>query len=291
MPKVPTTGPFRMFDTGSIGNPISTSIKGSQKYNAQDDVEGNTKFSENIADAQIPLFDPAYAGDIDTLDDITKSSQWRGYPQEVSCYDCSFEETGDPSKRNVTYACSVLDPQVLYNITLEGTVSAPNGSVTKQVTAGTTVTGLITNVENPPEQFIGWSFTPDGSTGILSTSTNFSRLVEEDITIYALVGLSDAVVLNFCYHSSYSLNTICGSCATTKNVYFNRVDFETNPIEDLIWYENLELTVKSDEGYYRRKSSTNNAIDDTIYFVSGSSYPTPGAANVLATCGEFIYCS
>ena len=301
MARVPYTGQYKMFDTGSEENPNRFSIKGSQKHNALDNVDGNTNFSHNIADAQVPLFDNRYAGDIESLDDISGSLQWRGYPVDVDCYSCSFEEITDPSIKNITYSCSALDPQVEFNVTLEGTTSATNGAVTKQVSIGNTVTGTPSNISTPPEQFIGWSYSADGSTGIINTSYQNSHTVEEDITIFALVRLSDAIGVDFCYYSSLSLNTICGSCSTTKTVYFDRDLYKTNPIEDLIWYENAGLTIKSDQGYYRKKNTitrsswfgtrTRTVIDDTIYFVSGSNFPTEGAANVFDTCGEFIYCS
>ena len=298
MPKVPSTGPFKMFDTGSTENPISTSIKGSQKYNAQDNVEGNTKFSENIADAQIPLFDPLYAGNVFKSSDITKSSQWRGYPQEVSCYDCSFEEITDPSIKNITFACSVLDPQVSFNVVLSGTTSAINGAVTKQVSIGNTITGNISNVTNPPEQFIGWSFTPDGSTGILSTSTSYTHTVEEDITIYALVCLSDAIGVDFCFKPPSTGKTeICNECGSTVTVYFDRSEYTTSPIEDLIWYSDVALSSYSNSGYYRKKNTitrsswfgtrTRTVIDNTIYEVNGSN----GVAIMWDNCNGFISCT
>lgn len=302
MARVPYTGSYKMFDTGSEGNPNRTSIKGSQKHNALDSVDGNTNFSHNIADAQVPLFDPAFSGDINSLSDISGSLQWRGYPQEISCYSCSFEEVGDPSIKNITYSCSALDPQVEFNVVLSGTTSATNGAVTKQVSSGNNITGYVSGISNPPEQFVGWSFTPDGSTGITSSNATYTHTVTDDVTIYALVKLSDGIGVDFCYYSTSNLNTICGDCSTTKTVYFNRDDYATTPIEDLIWYENSSLTVKSDEGYYRQKRTetfnwffgitfTRTIVDDTIFFVSGSSYPTPGAANVYDTCGDFIYCN
>lgn len=300
---VPTQGSYKMFDTGSVENPISSSIRGAQKYNALDDTVGNNTFQKNLADAQVPLFDPAFSGDINSLSDISGSLQWRGYPQEVSCYTCSFEEVGDPSIRNITFSASALDPQVAFNVTLGGTISTTNGSVTKQVSSGNTITGFISNVSTPtPEQFVGWSFTPDGSTGIFSTSTSYTHTATDDVTVYALVKLSDGIGVNFCYYNTSNLNTICGDCSTTKTVYFDRDDFATTPIEDLIWYEDASLSVKSDEGYYRQKRTetynwffgityTRTIVDDTIFFVSGSSYPTPGEANVYDTCGDFIYCN
>jgi len=299
---VPTQGSYKMFDTGSIENPISSSIKGAQKHDAEDSVDGNNTFAKNLADAQVPLFDPQFSGDINSLSDISGSLQWRGYPQEVSCYKCQFEEVGDPSIKNVTYSCSILDPQVEFSVSLGGTTSMMNGSVTKQVSSGNSITGYISGVTNPPEQFIGWSFTPDGSTGIFSTNISYTHTVTDDITIYALVRLSDGIAVDFCYYNTSNMNTICESCSTSKTVYFNRNNFATTPIEDLIWYENPSLTTKSAEGYYRKKYTrtytwffgityTRDIIDDTIYFVSGSAYPTEGAANVYDTCGEFIYCN
>ena len=302
MARVPYTGSYKMFNTGSEENPNITSIKGSQKHNALDSVDGNTNFSHNIADAQVPLFDNRYAGpNIISLDDISGSLQWRGYPVDVDCYSCSFEEIEDPSIKNITYSCSALDPQVEFNVTLEGTTSATNGAVTKQAPIGNTVTGYHSNVTNPPEEFLGWSRSSDGSGGYLSTSTSYTHEVEGSETIYAIVRLSSAIAEEFCYTPSNSLNTICGSCPSTVTIYFNRNNYNSNTFENLIWYSNLNLSTTAPEGYYRKKTTytyksffrerTRTVIDDTIYFVSGSGYPTPGEANVFDTCGEFIYCS
>lgn len=299
---VPTQGSYKMFDTGSEENLISSSIRGAQRYDALDNTIGNNTFQKSIEDAQVPLFDPAFSGDINSLSDISGSLQWRGYPQEVSCYKCSFVEVGDPSIKNITLSASLLDPQVEFNVTLGGTISSTNGYVTKQVSSGTSIIASVSNISNPPEQFVGFSFTPDGSTGITSSNTTYTHTVTDDITIYALAKLSDGIGVDFCYYNTSNLNTICGDCSTTKTVYFDRDDYATTPIEDLIWYENSSLTVKSDEGYYRRKTTrtynwffgitfTRTLVDDTIFFVSGSSYPTPGAANVYDTCGDFIYCN
>lgn len=304
MARVPYTGSYKMFDTGSEGNPNRTSIKGSQKHNALDSVDGNTNFSHNIADAQVPLFDNRYAGpNIISLDDISGSLQWRGYPVDVDCYSCSFEEIPNPDNRTLIVSCSILDPEVTFNVNGGGQTSATNGAISIPTTRDSVISLSATNIDTstPTEQFIGWSYSDDGITGILSTSTSYNYTVEDDITIFAIADLSDAISVDFCYYSSLSLNTICGSCSTTKTVYFGRDLYEANPIEDLIWYENAGLTIKSDQGYYRKKNTitrsswfgtrTRTIIDDTIYFVSGSSYPTEGAANVFDTCGEFIYCS
>jgi len=298
---VPQTGQYKMFDTGSSEIPINTSIKGAQKHNALDSVDGNTNFSHNIADAQVPLFDPAHAGDINSLSDITGSLQWRGYPQTVSCYTCSFEEIDNPNNRTIIVSASALDDGVSFRVQADGTYTPYNGGVTVTTTKNSTFSNTLNGI-GADETFVGWSFTDGGSGDIFETSTTYNHTVDEDLTIYALVRLSDAIGINFCYYSTLSMNTICSSCSTTKTVYFQRNLYETTPIEDLIWYEDTSLSTKSDQGYYRQKTTrtynwffgityTRDIIDDTIYFVSGSGYPTEGAANVYDTCGEFIYCS
>ena len=301
---VPKQGSYKMFDTGSNENPITSSIKGAQKHKASDSVDGNTNFSHNILDAQIPYFDPQFAGDINSLSDITSSQQWRGYPQEVSCYTCSFEEVGDPSMRTLIVSASALEDGVSFRVRVDGDSSPINGGITASVSAGQTVS-IYPEFIGSDETFLGYSYSHDGSTGTFpsnpSTST-YNLTVNDDVTVYALARLSDAIAIDFCYYSTSNMNTICSPCSTTKTVYFDRDDFANNSLEDLIWYENSTLTVKSDEGYYRRKTTktytwflnftyTRTIIDDTIFFVSGSSYPTPGAANVYDTCGDFIYCN
>lgn len=303
---VPKTGQYKIFDVGSENSPINTSIKGAQKYDAGDSVDGNTKFSQNIDDAQVPLFDPAYAGQITSLSNISSSRQWRGYPQEITCYNCSFEEIEDPNNRTIIISASALDEGVYFKVNADGNQSPVNGGVTVSTTKNSTFNSSHLEV-GIDETFVGWSFTPEGSTGIIETNQTYNHTVDEDLTIYALVRLSDAIGFDFCYYSTSNMNTICSSCSTTKTVYFDRDLYVTTPIEDLIWYEDTSLSITSDEGYYRKKtiiSSTGTnwwnfgtpftlepIIDDTIYFVSGSNFTTPGAAEVHDTCGDFIYCN
>ncbi len=297
------TSSFKMFNTGSSGNNISSSIRGAQKYDASDSVNTVTEFSNLISNAQVPLFDDRYSGNVFELSDVSGSLQWRGYPVDVSCYSCSFEEIQDPAIKSITFSCSILDPEVEFNVTSSGITSTTNGSVTITASIDDIVSAKAINIDSD-EQFIGWSYSDDGSTGILSTTaTNYSHTVEDNITIFAIVDLSSSISLEFCYYPDLSLNTICESCSTTKTVYFDRDLYEVNPIKDLIWYENAGLTIKSDQGYYRQRfvytttrgffgSRTRITVDDTIYFVSGSIYSTPGEANIYGTCTDgFIYCS
>jgi hypothetical protein len=55
---VPYTGSYKMFDTGSNENPINTSIRGAQKHDAEDSVNSSIRFTTNIENSQVPLFDP-----------------------------------------------------------------------------------------------------------------------------------------------------------------------------------------------------------------------------------------
>jgi hypothetical protein len=298
---VPTEGSYKMFDTGSNASPITSSIKGAQKHKASDPVDGNTNFTHNITDAQIPYFDPQYAGDINSLSDITGSIQFRGYPQEVSCYTCSFEEIGDPNNRTIIVSASALEDGVSFRTRYGSTYSPFNGGIEISTTRNSTI-GLQYSDIGSDETFVGWSLTEDGTGNILSNSSTYLHTVNDEITIYALARLSDAIGVDFCYYNTSNMNTICSPCSTTKTVYFDRDDFASNPLEDLIWYENASLTVKSDQGYYRQKTTqtytwlfgltyTRTIVDDTIFFVSGSTFPIEGAANVYDTCGNFIYCN
>lgn len=298
---VPTDGSYKMFDTGTEGNPNNTSIKGAQKHDADDPVDGNTNFTHNVVDAQVPLFDPRYAGDINSLSDISGSLQWRGYPQEVSCYTCSFEEISNPNIRTLIISASALQDGVSFRVRSGSAYSPFNGGIETSAERNSIISLSYSDIGSD-ETFVGWSLTEDGTGNMLSNSSTYSHTVDDEVTIYALARLSDAIGVDFCYYNSSNMNTICSPCSTTKTVYFDRDLYETTPIEGLIWYGSPSLTTKSDEGYYRQKTtrtynwifgitSTTTIIDDTIFFVSGSTYPTPGAANVYDTCGDFIYCN
>jgi hypothetical protein len=298
------TASFEMFNTGSSGNNVSSSIRGAQKFDASDSVNTVTQFSNLINAAQVPLFDERYAGpNIFELSDISASLQWRGYPVDITCYTCSFEEIGDPAIKNITFSCSILDPTVEFKVTSSGVTSPINGAI--NITASIDDVASAKTIDiGSDETFVGWSYSGDESTGILSTNaSNYSHTVVDDITIYAIVGLSDAISQEFCYYSAATdQNTVCGSCSTTVTVYFDRDLYTSNPLEDLIWYNSAALTTLASEGQYRQKSTyttrgwfgsrTRILIDDTIYYVSGSGAVTPGAANIYKTCTDgFIYCS
>jgi hypothetical protein len=297
---VPYEGSYKMFDTGSVENPITSSIKGAQKHNAGDSVDGNTNFSHNIADAQVPLFDPLYAGNIFSLSDVSGSLQWRGYPIEVECYTCSFEEIPNPDNRTLIVSCSALYPEVTFNVNGSGQTSVTNGAISIATTRDSVVSLSATNIDTttPTEQFIGWSYSADGITGYLNTSTSYSHTVEDDITIYAIATLSKAVSLEFCFQLlSTGKTEICNECGSTVKVYFKRDEYDTKPLEDLIWYSNSALSSYSNSGFYRKKTTitrsswfgtrTKTVIDSTIYEVNGSN----GVATIDDSCNGFISCT
>ena len=297
---VPYEGSYKMFDTGSNENPINTSIRGAQKHDAEDSVNSSIRFTTNIENSQVPLFDPLYAGNVFSLDDVSGSLQWRGYPAELECYTCSFEEISNPDNRTLIVSCSVLSPEVTFNVNGSGQTSATNGAISIATTRDSVISLSATNIDTatPTEQFIGWSYSADGITGYLSTSTSYSHTVEDDITIYAIADLSDAISEEFCFQSSGTGKTeICEECGSTVTVYFDRSEYDTNPLEDLIWYSNKALSSYSNSGYYRKKTtSTRNSwfgprtitvIDSTIYYVTGSS----GEANIWDSCNGFISCT
>jgi hypothetical protein len=73
------------------------------------------------------------------------------------------------------------------------------------------------------------------------------------------------------------------SCETTKTIYFDKSDFETNGILNANWYQNIGLTTVADNGYYKDPLIVNSPI---IYQL------TNGDANLFGVCGDgdFIYC-
>ena len=77
---VPTTGTFKMFDSEETSNPINSSIKGAQIYDASDPVTNVNNFAGLISSAQVSLFNPIYSGTITSLSDISSSLQFRDYP-------------------------------------------------------------------------------------------------------------------------------------------------------------------------------------------------------------------
>tara|TARA_R110000803_G_scaffold12956_5_gene36659 strand:+ start:1791 stop:2702 length:912 start_codon:yes stop_codon:yes gene_type:complete len=301
---VPTTGPFKMFDPEDTADPINSSLKGAQLYDALDPVTNINNFDSLISAAQVPLFDPYYAGNIESISDVSGSLQFRNYPQVVSCYNCSFEEIDNPANRNITYSIVRTTPPTNANITFEGSstfyTNATNysNSVVKVKLLGETATATMGSFTTNEDTFIGWSYTADGSTGIIRTTNTINHIVTDDIEIFGIVEFSSTIALDFCYYGAGTGQTlICESCSTTKTTYFDRVLAATNPLEDLIWYGNSSKTTFTQSGYYRKKTTTTSTswfgmsftrtiIDDTIYYVNGS-----GEASVWNTCGEFIYCT
>jgi hypothetical protein len=88
---VPISGFFTIFEeTDSNGNFISnTSIQGAINEANAGSVNNDTKFSELIAASTLYSFNPAFSGTLNTLSDVTKASQYRGYPylsQVTLCY-------------------------------------------------------------------------------------------------------------------------------------------------------------------------------------------------------------
>tara|TARA_R110001632_G_C11319122_1_gene415419 strand:+ start:124 stop:1029 length:906 start_codon:yes stop_codon:yes gene_type:complete len=299
---VPTTGPFKMFDPFDTAEPINSSIRGAQIHDVGDLATSVSSFNSKIERSKPALFDPRYAGQIESTSDISGSLQWRNYPQEISCYNCSFEEIDNPANRNITYSIVRTSPPTKVEIRFDGSTTSHStnplvNSIIKVKTLGQTATSNVINISATETNFIGWSYTADGSTGIINTSTTHNHTVTDDIEIFALMEFSDSIALDFCFHTNGSQTSICDSCGSNKITYFDRDLAATNPLEDLIWYGNPSLTVLAQSGYYRKKTTTTSTswfgmsftrtiIDDTIYYVNGS-----GEASVWNTCGEFIYCT
>lgn len=91
---VPTVGSFSMFGTGS-NTTIAGAIAG-----AGFSVSGVDNFGDLIGNADVTLFDPAYAGVVEDPDDVTSTEQFRNFP----LYDSTLEISGSYSTTNILYA-------------------------------------------------------------------------------------------------------------------------------------------------------------------------------------------
>ena len=274
---VPVNPPYKMFDTGSALEPNDTSIRGAQKFDTNSVVSGDAAltFSNNISLAQVPFFDERYAGQITTLSQVSASLQWRNYPIAVSCYECDFTEIDDPTLRTVTYEIVKRDPTVGAILNFNGSVSMT--SITKVLTLGANAIGqIIQSSIGPTEQFIGWSFDPQGATGIFNTTFSNTYVVAENITIYAIIDLSNAVSFPFCYYPASTGQTdICDSCNVEKEVFFDRNLLKTTALKDLIWYEDSTLsTPYTDIGSYR-------AISYITYRILGTTFRIPRIDSIV----------
>tara|TARA_Y100000385_G_C13079864_1_gene633307 strand:+ start:480 stop:1376 length:897 start_codon:yes stop_codon:yes gene_type:complete len=296
---VPTSGPYKMFDTGSAQEPLTTSIRGAQLHEALDPVSGDNAvtFKESKNRATLSKFDPRYLGDnITELSQVIKSSQFKGYPvppEDIVCYDASATEVDYPILNCVTWAIHKLDPLA------EGLVrygsSTPAESIKACTNSGTTISGILHSTGSNTT-FVGWSLSPSED-DIISTSLFYSVTMEDyDSYIFAIIRLSDSVAIDTCYYPvGTGQTTRCTSCNNTTTVYFDRDEYFTTALEDLTWYSNPDLSTFAPNGYYRTYitlgtwwGSSIKLINQLNYLITGSD----GDAHAHSVCdGDFIYCS
>ena len=153
-------------------------------------------------------------------------------------------------------------------------------SITLNVPIGTSVS--VTGLTESNTTFIGWN-TTESDSNLLQTETVLSKTATNDITYYAVIDATNVISKSMCYTVNSDLNDICLTCETTKTIYFDKSDFETNGILNATWYQNIGLTTVADNGYYKDPSVVNSPI---IYQL------TNGDANLFGVCGDgdFMYC-
>ena len=298
---VPYTGSYRMFDTGSTGNPNSNSIRGAQRHNASDDVDGEKalKFTQAISKAKLQRFDRRYCGpNINNLNQITSSLQWRGYPMDLNnmlCFAGAFTEILFPNQWTTTFILQELDDEASGSLQY-GMANPEPERVVVHSNSGSTV--YCTVLTQSLTTFEGWSTSPSVS-DIVSTSSTYGHTVEDyDEYIYALISIGDAVSQDFCYYStSTGQNDRCAadSCTDVRTIFFSRDSLATSSLDEVIWYSNADLTSYASNGYYKPinevigdNGQVIKVIDGTNYLITGSS----GDAHVHSTCtAGYIYCT
>lgn len=295
---VPTSGSFKMFDTGSSENAVDSSILGAQLYDALDIIPGNERgnFNSSKNNARLSRFHPSHLGpNIDSISQVVSASQFRGYPvklQDISCFSSSFQEIDFPILNCITWQVYKLDNLATGSIQYS---SAPTASsITSCTNNGNTLYGIIVTSSNT--EFVGWSLTQDEN-NIESTNPIYGYTMgDDDYKIYAIIQSSNAIALDMCYYSTSTGQTDrCTYCSSTRKVYFDRDTYLTSSLDDLIWYNNQDLTTFAPNGYYRsyeeRTTSfgfTRKYIDNINYLITGSD----GDAHAHSVCeGDFIYCT
>jgi hypothetical protein len=189
----------------------------------------------------------------------------------------SANEVFDPGNINLEYIVYKLDNSAQGNIT-NGSITSE--SITLNVPIGTSVS--VTGLTESNTTFIGWN-TTESDSNLLQTETVLSKTATNDITYYAVIDATNVISKSMCYTVNSDLNDICLTCETTKTIYFDKSDFETNGILNATWYQNIGLTIVADNGYYKDPSVVNSPI---IYQL------TNGDANLFGVCGDgdFMYC-
>jgi hypothetical protein len=201
-------------------------------------------------------------------------------PTEVECVNSfTITEINDPFNNIVTYEIHKINSTATGYVT-DGTTSAQ--SLTKQVliNGSTTISAVTTN----DTTFIGWS-NVKGEGSLIQTNQVLTHVPIGSTTYYAVIKKNNAITKDFCYYApSSDLNDICLSCTSIRKVYFNPTDYQNSGFESITWYQDENLTIPVDNGFY--KESDSNIITPIIYEL------TSGTPTKYGLCGPagFIYC-
>ena len=271
---VPTSGKYAMFGTSS-SEPIAGAISSSEG-----NVTGVDNFSNLIDVSNLNYFDPKYAGNLNSLDDVNNSLQYRNYPIvpiTESCPQFSFTEVTSPDEVTLTFEIYSIDGNSTGVLNYG---SSFNTTLTYNLTIGDSITITALNFSTGTA-FEGWS-TYQGIEGIFQTNTSLTAVATNTATYYAIIQQGNYISQDYCYTTSDSLNDICLICNNPTTVYFNKTDFTARGIEGSTLYTDANLTTIAPNGYYYLSGSLN----PIIYNV------TNGTAVEYGICeGDLIYCS
>ena len=201
-------------------------------------------------------------------------------PTAVECISSfTITEVNDPFNTTVTYEIYKVNSTATGYVT-DGTTNAQ--SLTKKVLIDSSIT--ITGVTTNDTTFIGWS-SVRGEGNLIQTNPILSHVPIGNTTYYAIIKKNNVITKDFCYYPENSdLNDICLACLSTRKVYFNSTDYINDGFESITWYQDENLTIPADNGFY--KESESNVVTPIIYQL------TSGAATKYGLCGPagFIYC-
>jgi hypothetical protein len=201
-------------------------------------------------------------------------------PTEVECISSfTITEVNDPFNSTVTYEIYKLNSTATGYVT-DGTTNAQ--SLTKKVLIDSSIT--ITGVTTNDTTFVGWS-SVRGEGNLIQTNPILSHVPIGNTTYYAIIKKNNVITKDFCYYPENSdLNDICLACLSTRKVYFNSTDYINDGFESITWYQDENLTIPADNGFY--KESESNVVTPIIYQL------TSGTSTNYGLCGPagFIYC-
>ena len=201
-------------------------------------------------------------------------------PTAVECISSfTITEVNDPFNSTVTYEIFKVNSTATGYVT-DGTTSSQSLTKTILINSSTTISAVTTN----DTTFIGWS-NVKGDASLIQTDPTLSHVPIGNTTYYAVIKKNNVITKDFCYYSPNSdLNDICLACSTTRKVYFNPTDYENSGFESITWYQDENLTIPVDNGFY--KESDSSVVTPIIYQL------TSGTSTKYGLCGPagFIYC-